>query len=188
MFKVYFELGLQHIADINAYDHILFIVALCSIYQIKEWKKILILVTAFTIGHSITLALAVLDLIQFPREVIETLIPITIIITCLFNIFFFEKQSTNKVSFNYLLALFFGFIHGMGFSNFLRSVILPGEENSLITQLFAFNVGIELGQLLIVICILMVSFFALSILGIKQRYWNWLVSGITILIAINLLW
>ena len=177
LFQTYLELGFKHIADIAAYDHILFIVALCAIYQISEWKKVAILVTAFTIGHSITLALSVLDLITFPKKTIELLIPVTIFVTCLYNILVSNINTSNsifnkKISLNYIFAMFFGLIHGMGFSNFLKAMLMPGEENQLVKQLFAFNIGIELGQLLIVGIILIVSFIALNLIKIRQFYWN----------------
>ena len=202
LFSTYMELGFKHISDPKAYDHIVFIIALCAIYRLSEWKKVAILVTAFTIGHSITLALAALEIITFPGHIIEMLIPITILITCLYNVVFkkeklevdniFKKKTTEEesifnrqLSINYLFALFFGLIHGMGFSNFFRS--LHGDESSIIKPLFAFNIGLELGQLLIVIKILVWSYFAMEIFKVKQREWNLFVSGAAAGIAITLL-
>ena len=192
LFQTYLELGFKHISDINAYDHILFIVALCAIYKISEWKKVAILVTAFTIGHSITLALAALDIITFPKKTIELLIPITIILTCLYNIFGTKNQSKDSIfnkniNINYGFAMFFGLIHGMGFSNFLKAMLMPGEENQLVKQLFAFNIGIELGQLMIVAIILIVSFVAFNLLKIKQNNWNIGLSTIVGLMSVKLL-
>ena len=192
LFQTYLELGFKHISDINAYDHILFIVALCAIYKISEWKKVAILVTAFTIGHSITLALAALDIITFPKKTIELLIPITIILTCLYNIFGTKNQSKDSIfnkniNINYGFAMFFGLIHGMGFSNFLKAMLMPGEENQLVKQLFAFNIGIELGQLMIVAIILIVSFVAFNLLKIKQNNWNIGLSTIVGLMSLKLL-
>ena len=193
IFQTYLTLGFEHISDIKAYDHILFLVALCAIYRFSEWKKVLILVTAFTIGHSITLALAALDIISFPSKIIEFLIPVTILITSLFNVLKTEDLENRhalfnkKINFNYLFALFFGTIHGMGFSNFLRSAIMPGEENTLVAQLLAFNIGVELGQLMIVAIILAIAFLALNIIGVKQRSWNLFVSGAAAGIAIILM-
>ena len=177
LFTTYLELGFEHISDIKAYDHILFIVALCAIYTLKEWKHVLILVTAFTIGHSVTLALASLDVVKFPSNVVEFLIPVTIFLTALFNLR--QKDATAEmissrkmVNLNYLLALFFGLIHGMGFSNFLRSSLMPGKESQLVQQLFAFNVGIELGQIMIVLIILGLSFIALNLMKVNRRDWT----------------
>ena len=194
MFKIYLELGFEHLVDINAYDHMLFLVALCAIYRLSEWRKVLILVTAFTIGHSLTLGLAVLDLIEVPKNLVELLIPITIIITCLYNIYksgdevsVEENLFSRSLNLNYLFALFFGFIHGMGFSSFLKSTLMPGEENQLIGQLLAFNIGIELGQLIIVAIILSITFVFLNLLKVSQKWWTRVVSIITALVALQLL-
>ena len=191
LFQTYLELGFKHISDIRAYDHILFIVALCAIYKISEWKKVAILATAFTIGHSITLALAALDVISFPKKTIELLIPVTIMLTCLYNIFATKNYKSDsifnkKININYSFAMFFGLIHGMGFSNFLKATLMPGEENQLVKQLFAFNLGIELGQLLIVAIILIVSFIAFNLIKIRQNYWNIGLSTVVGLMAAKL--
>ncbi len=192
MFQTYLEMGFDHISDIDAYDHILFLVALCAIYRLAEWKKILILVTAFTIGHSITLALAAFEVISFPSNIIEFLIPVTILITSLYNVLStanLELEGTfdRKITTNYAFALFFGLIHGMGFSNFLRAMIMPGQEEELVPQLLAFNIGVELGQLLIVGCILALSFVVLSIFRAKQREWTLFVSGAAAGVALLLM-
>lgn len=192
MFQTYLEMGFDHISDIDAYDHILFLVALCAIYRLAEWKKILILVTAFTIGHSITLALAAFEIISFPSNIIEFLIPVTILITSLYNVFStanLELEGTfdRKITTNYVFALFFGLIHGMGFSNFLRAMIMPGQEKELVPQLLAFNIGVELGQLLIVGCILALSFVVLSLFRAKQREWTLFVSGAAAGVALLLM-
>ncbi len=184
VFSTYLQLGFEHIADLNGYDHILFIVALCAIYRLSEWRKVALLVTAFTIGHSITLALAALDIIPINAAWIEFLIPVTIFLTALYNVLFHrfdsgltEKTFARNLNFNYLFALVFGLIHGMGFSNFFRSLIMPGETGQLVTQLFAFNVGVELGQLAIVAVILLVSGLAFYVFRIPQRDWNLFISG-----------
>ncbi len=193
IFTTFLTLGFEHISDIKAYDHILFLVALCAIYRLTEWKKVLFLVTAFTIGHSITLALAALDVISFSTKIVEFLIPVTILITSLFNVIKQDKGQeeatffNKKINLNYLFALFFGTIHGMGFSNFLRSTIMPGEEDTLISQLLAFNIGVELGQLMIVAIILALAFLALNIFKVKQREWNLFVSGAAAGVAIILM-
>jgi hypothetical protein len=197
-FSIYAKIGFHHIADITAYDHILFVIALCAIYKLSEWKRVAILVTAFTIGHSVTLALAALDVITFPKDVIELLIPVTIVLTCLYNIFSRTNQPragkltpskiaylTRQIMVNYFFAFFFGLIHGMGFSNYLKSVL--DADESLVWLLFAFNVGLELGQLMIVAIILMIAFIALDILKVKQRIWNVVVSSAVGFMAICLI-
>lgn len=155
-FWMFFELGREHIADLSGYDHILFIAALCIGYLPKDWKKILILVTAFTVGHSITLALSALDAVTVSAEWIEFLIPVTIMITALINILRKDAERKQRVvSLEFLLASFFGLIHGLGFSNYLKSLL--GRDTSIINQLLAFNIGLEIGQLLIVVAVLLLS-------------------------------
>ena len=174
MFSVYLQLGFEHILDLKAYDHILFIIALCAIYRVAEWRKILILVTAFTIGHSLTLALSALRIVNLPADLIEFLIPLTILITALYNVLR-KAEASQRVLWNYFLALFFGLIHGLGFSNYFRALL--GQEENIIGPLFAFNVGVELGQLLIVAIIMAVSFVVMNVFKAKQRDWTLFISG-----------
>lgn len=168
-FSLYFGLGRDHILDyINGYDHILFVLALCAIYLVRDWKKILILVTAFTIGHSITLALATLNIISVNSDFIEFLIPLTIFITSFSNLFRKEGSIDNsKVQINYVFALFFGLIHGLGFSNFLRSLL--GKESQIVSPLLAFNLGLELGQIIVVTLFLAISYLFVDLMKISRR-------------------
>jgi len=176
LFELYFKLGLQHIADLKGYDHILFILILCAVYSFKEWRRVLILVTAFTIGHSLTLALATLDLIRMDGEVIEFLIPLTIFITALANVLTKnQKVSSFHHYLKYSAALFFGLIHGLGFSNYLRSLL--GSEKGLLLPLFSFNIGIEVGQVLIVSVIMLLTFLLVDLLKFPRRDWHILLSG-----------
>jgi hypothetical protein len=176
LFELYFTLGLQHIADLKGYDHILFILILCAVYKLKDWKRVLILVTAFTIGHSLTLALATLNLVRVDGDVIEFLIPLTIFITALFNVIG-RKQQVSRLqhSLKYGAALFFGLIHGLGFSNYLRSLL--GTERGLALPLFSFNVGIEVGQILIVAVIMLFSKGVVDLLRMPAREWHLVLSG-----------
>ena len=187
-FGIYFELGMDHILDVKGYDHILFIIALCAIYILRDWRKVLILVTAFTIGHSITLALATMRIVNFDSEVIEFLIPVTILLTAVINIFKKERTlETSKIQTNYILALFFGLIHGLGFSNFLRSML--GKDSSIVSQLLAFNIGLEVGQIIIVAVFLFISFILVDIFGAKRRDWRLIISsavgGIALMLMIE---
>ena len=174
-FQFYLKLGFNHIANFNGYDHILFLVVLCAVYQLKQWKKIIILVTAFTIGHSITLFLVSFDIFSIPSRYVKLLIPITIMITSLHNIRSIEKIKISNMSKNYFLALFFGLIHGMDFSNYFKALIMSPEE--IIIPLLAFNIGLEIGQFLIVFVIVLISYVFLSVLKIKYYSWNLFVSG-----------
>jgi hypothetical protein len=184
LFQTYLQLGFEHISDLKGYDHILFIVALCAIYRIGEWRKVALLVTAFTLGHSVTLALASLDILPINTAWIEFLIPVTIVVTALYNVLVhrFEREIEedtlgSRVRMNYAFAAVFGLIHGMGFSNFFRAMVAPGEHNKLVKQLLAFNIGVEIGQLLIVGFILLASLLAFNLAQIKQREWNLFISG-----------
>ena len=185
-FGLYYGLGLDHILDVNGYDHILFVIALCALYQSSDWKKVLILVTAFTIGHSVTLALATLRIVIVNPDLIEFLIPVTILFTAVSNLFIKEgKVAEGKIWRNYLYAGFFGLIHGLGFSNYLRALL--GQDETIITQLFAFNVGLEVGQIIIVALFMVISFIMVSIAGVSRRDWKMIVSSAVGGIAITIL-
>jgi len=185
-FKLYFELGMEHILDVRGYDHILFVVALTTIYQLKDWRRVFILVTAFTIGHSITLALATLHVIKFNADLIEFLIPVTIFFTAVANLLRKRAEhSTKKIQLNYWLALIFGLIHGMGFSNYLRSLL--GSDTTIFTQLLAFNVGLEMGQIIIVLSFMVLSFLFVDIIGISKRDWKLIISSGVAAIATTLM-
>lgn len=166
-FGVYFSLGRQHIADIKGLDHILFIVALCCRYTYQDWKKLLVLITSFTLGHSLTLALSTLNIVHVKTQWIETLIPITIIITCISNLFVKKFAFKTNYPLIYFVALFFGLIHGLGFSNYLKSLL--GRDESIFTQLFAFNIGLEAGQLTIVATFLLITFICIQLIKLNRR-------------------
>ncbi|RZS95222.1 HupE/UreJ family protein [Cecembia calidifontis] len=184
-FQLYFQLGIQHILDLDGFDHILFVVALCAIYILRDWKKIIILVTAFTVGHSLTLALATLNLIKVDTDLVEFLIPVTIGITALSNILK-PKPSTGKgLQINYLFALFFGLIHGLGFSNYLRSLL--GKEASLFEPLLAFNIGLEVGQLVIVAIFMTAAGILNGIIGVNRRDWALVISSIVMGMSIMMM-
>lgn len=186
-FWIHMKLGINHILDPKGIDHMLFIIALCAIYKLTDLKKIAILVTAFTVGHSVTLLLSSLEMVKVNATLIETLIPITIILTGLYNIVFYNKsQSKKKVSYNYILALGFGLIHGMGFSNFFRAIMM-GDDNNILWPLFAFNVGIEVGQLIIVAVLMIVLLLFSKVFKLKHKFWNYGLSSICGLVALYLL-
>ena len=171
----YLELGFRHISDLAGYDHILFLIVLCAIYQLHQWKTLLVLVTAFTVGHSITLALTSFSVISIKSEVIEFLIPMTIIATAIHNLFIRSTSEISGHTRSYWMALFFGFIHGMGFANYFRALLM--DESSILIPLLGFNLGIELGQLLFVLLVLGVAYVVTNWLKMPQRDWNTFVSG-----------
>jgi hypothetical protein len=189
-FQAYLQLGFEHITDSNGYDHILFIIALCTIYTLVDWRKVLILVTAFTLGHSVTLALATLGIVSIRPDIIELLIPITILFTAAIN--FFNKSSKNsfgaserKTTSRYPIALVFGFIHGLGFSNYLRALL--GKQAEIWKPLLGFNIGLELGQLIIVFIFLLIAFAATELLKVSKLSWNLVLSGIIFGMALSLI-
>lgn len=193
-FAVYFRLGIEHIADIRGYDHILFIAALTVAYSLLEWRRLLILVTAFTLGHSITLALATVGAVSVNTELIEFLIPATILITSVFNIADSRsasegadagRRARRHQAILYILAGGFGLIHGLGFSSFLRAVL--GGEESIVVPLFAFNVGLEIGQILIVAVLFLLGALLIRFAGMARRDWLLIVSGAAGGIAITLM-
>ena len=173
-FPLYFQLGWEHILDWQGYDHILFVCALCGVYILRDWRTVLWLVTAFTIGHSITLALSALQIIRLPTDLIEFLIPITIVVTTLANIFF-KNNTSADIQFKYLIAILFGLIHGLGFSNYLKSML--GRNTNILAELFSFNLGLEAGQILIVLFILILSFIITEIGKAPRREWNLFLSS-----------
>jgi hypothetical protein len=183
-FKLYLEIGFQHIANLRGIDHILFILALTIRFQFDDWRKVLILVTAFTIGHSITLALSVLNLVNYSAKWIEFLIPVTILITAFSNLFIKKFVFKTKFPIIYFLALFFGLVHGLGFSNYLKSIL--GKDQSIISQLLAFNLGLELGQLMIVFFILLISFIFVTIIKINRREFLLFISAAIFALALNM--
>lgn len=188
-FFTYFKLGYQHITDLGGYDHMLFIVALCAIYSLENWKQILWVVTFFTIGHSITLALSVTNVVSVNSDLIEFLIPITIFITSISNLFvketksIFDKQPTPY--FRYFLTLFFGLIHGLGFSNYLKSLL--GKSLSVVSELFSFNIGLEIGQLVIVLIFMLLTYIFTNILNVKRREMSLVVSAFVAGVTVSLI-
>lgn len=182
LFQLYLELGFKHIVNIYGCDHIVFILALCAGYEFSQLKKVLILITAFTIGHSVTLALSTLKIILIPANIIEFLIPVTILITAISNLLPLTNQKYQMV---YIIALVFGLIHGMGFSNYLKELL--GKENSIITPLFAFNIGLEIGQIVILFIYFLVLFLSLKLVKLKYDFWRIFISGAAFGISASLI-
>ena len=172
-FLFYLQLGWEHIISKDALDHQLFILALIAIFSFRDWKKVLILVTAFTIGHSLTLVLSALDVFRFPSDWVEFLIPCTIVFTALDNIIF-SKNEKKLIQLNYYLALFFGLIHGMGFANSVRMML--ANEQDITLPLFGFNVGLELGQIVVVAIALFIHYIFSEVLKLSNKIWIYIIS------------
>jgi hypothetical protein len=181
-FLVYLRLGLTHIADLAGYDHILFIAALTAGYVASDWRRLVWLVTAFTLGHSITLALATLDLVRAPARLVEALIPLTILVTAGHTLMRRRELAADGRAAEparppvalYALATVFGLVHGLGFSSFLRRVL--GTEERIGWPLFAFNVGLEVGQLVIVGALLLLAAVAIRTPALGRTRWIAIVS------------
>ena len=180
-FSLWFITGLEHIADLKGYDHILFLLALCGVYTFQNWKNLLILITAFTIGHSTTLVLSSFDIIRFSSKWVEFLIPLTIVITGLLN---FNQPEKNKKRqwVNYAIALFFGLIHGMGFANTIRFMLASSQSISI--PLLGFNLGLEAGQIIVVALILTMAWLLVTKARLNKKVWTNLLSVIAVITAV----
>lgn len=174
MFYTYFELGWHHLLDPNAYDHLLFLLALSCLYVFADWRALLILVTAFTIGHTITLGLAAANIIRANARWIEFLIPCTIAATAISNLFI-RKYNFKGFNARYWLALAFGLIHGLGFANYLRSLL--GRSESLLVPLLGFNVGLEVAQIVVVLIIVALGQLLQRLATMNRREWVMFISG-----------
>lgn len=175
-FLKFLELGLYHIISFDGYDHMLFVVLLSLPFLFKDWKWLLILVSIFTLGHTLSLILGVYDIININVNVTEWLIPVTIFFTALYNIFTAGKSTQRRPYFMYGVVLFFGLIHGLGFANAFESMVSNSESTLL--SIVEFALGIEIGQLIIVFCALFLSFIAQNIVRFSNRDWVLVSSAI----------
>lgn len=185
-FWLYFNLGLHHVLDWQAYDHILFIIVLVAAYNFNDWLKVIWLITLFTLGHTISLALSTYNVIMVRGELVEFLIPLTILLTAIFNLFTAGKNPRNgKIQVLYFATLFFGIIHGLGFSTFFKSV--SANASSKILPLVEFALGIEAAQIIVVLVVLILSFIFQTIFRFSRRDWVMVISSIVIGFTIPML-
>lgn len=185
-FIFFLRQGIYHVLDWNAYDHLLFLIALAVIYEFRNWKKVLWLITLFTIGHTFTLILAAYKIVSVNSNWIEFLIPVTIIITAIVNILFVKSTTKNtKTNTNLIFALFFGLIHGLAFAGGFKMLI--GKAESKLIPLLEFALGIELAQLIVVFIVLLLGFIFQTIFRFSKRDWVLIVSSIVIGITIPIL-
>lgn len=179
-FLTYFNIGLRHVLDIYAYDHVLFLIALVTPYAFKDWKRVLVLVSLFTLGHTISLLLSVYGVLIIKSGLVEFLIPITILITALFHLFTAGKSGKQEsITFIALVTVFFGIIHGLGFSNYFKS-ILPGSASEKLLPSLEFALGIEVAQIIIVIAVLILSYIVQTFFRFSKRDWSLVLSAFVI--------
>nr|WP_294934927.1 HupE/UreJ family protein [uncultured Flavobacterium sp.] len=179
-FLTYFNIGLHHVLDIYAYDHVLFLIALVTPYAFKDWKRVLILVSLFTLGHTVSLLLSVYGVLYIKPGLVEFLIPITILITALFHLFTAGKSGKQEsITFIALVTVFFGIIHGLGFSNYFKS-ILPGSASEKLLPSLEFALGIEVAQIIIVIAVLIVSYIVQTFFRFSKRDWSLVLSAFVV--------
>ena len=175
-FMFFLQEGMNHVLDINAYDHVLFLIALAVIFSFQEWKKAISLISLFTLGHTITLLLAAYKIVSFSSEIIEFLIPVTILITCIFNIFSKKKKKMFlRGNLNLIFAFFFGLIHGLGFSGYFK-MLIGGTENKFI-PLLEFALGIEIAQILIIFAIFSMEAILAKYIKLSKREWILITSS-----------
>ena len=182
---LYFKMGLNHVLDFSAYDHILFLIVLAVVFSFHQLKKVLWLVTLFTIGHSLTLALSAFEILKIKTDIIEFLIPLTIFITGVVNIINSKKTSSKKDNTNLIFALFFGLIHGLGFSNYFKMMI--GQEENKLLPLIEFAFGIEVAQIIIVLGVLIIATILQTYLKVTKRDWILVCSSIVIGFSIQMM-
>ena len=186
-FWIYFNIGLKHVLNVCAYDHVLFLLALTVPYEFKNWKQILILVSFFTLGHTLALFLSVFNVIAIKANIVEFLIPITILVTALYNIIFSGKSSKkNTITFIGIITVFFGIVHGVGFSNYFNS-ILPGKATDKLLPLFEFALGIEVAQIFVVILSLLLAYIIQTLFKFSKRDWTLTVSAFIVGVVIPIL-
>lgn len=183
-FWLYIKLGLNHVLDWQAYDHILFLIVLVAAYTFSSWKKILILVTLFTVGHTISLLLASYNVVTVSSTWIELLIPITILIAAAYNLFTTGKnRDSESLGLFYVITIFFGLIHGFGFASYFKII----NDDNTILPLLEFALGIEIAQLVVVLLVLLLGFIFQTIFRFHKRDWVLVISSVVIGLVIPML-
>ncbi len=186
-FWIYYEIGLRHVLNIHAYDHVLFLIALTVPYAFKDWKRLLLLISLFTIGHTLALLLSVFGVVFIKVNFIEFLIPITILITAVFHLFTAGKSSkTESIGIIGFITLFFGIIHGLGFANYFKT-ILGGSPQSKLIPLGEFALGIESAQIVVVFVVLILSYIVQTVFRFSKRDWTLVMSSFIIGVVLPLI-
>lgn len=179
-FWIYFEVGMRHVLNLFSYDHVMFLIALSVPYVFKDWKKVLLLVSLFTVGHTLAMLLSVYEIIVVKVDIIEFLIPITILITAFFHLFTAGKSSKNEsISVIGVITLFFGIIHGLGFATYFKSII-GGASGSKLLPLLEFATGIEVAQVIVVLVSLIAAYCVQTLFRFSKRDWTLVMSSFVI--------
>lgn len=185
-FSLWFKTGVLHITDWQGYDHMLFLLITMGVFIWRDIKTVLTNITGFTVGHSITLILSTLEFIHYSSVLIEILIPTTIAISAILQLFTLNKTpSKNDQTIQFSIILIFGLIHGMGFSTLLKSML--GKEESIVQPLLAFNLGIEFGQILIVSILLTISTLCCKIWHIKSRDFKLFIAAFVLSLSLKMI-
>jgi hypothetical protein len=183
-FWLWFSTGVEHITDLSGYDHILFVSLLALAYCFKEWKHLVLMITAFTVGHSISLAVSVISNLQLCNELIEFFIAFSILITAVYHLWNIKKPNEQQSKFLYFIVVFFGLIHGLGFSFLLKAML--GAEESVTFPLIFFNLGLEVGQLLIVLGVVVLNFVMAFLFKIPFQVYRFILVSLIGLIALKM--
>ncbi len=185
-FWIYFNIGIKHVLNIGAYDHVLFLIALTIPYAFKDWRRLLLLISLFTVGHTLALVLSVYEIVYIKSNLIEFIIPITILVVAIFNLFTAGKNNKNEsISLIAFVTLFFGIIHGLGFSNYFKT-ILPGKSADKLLPLTEFALGIETAQIIVVFVVLIISYIVQTFFRFSKRDWTLVMSAFIIGVIIPL--
>ena len=179
-FWFYFDLGFDHVLDLGGLDHFYFLVALSLPFTFKNWRKLLLWVSLFTLGHSLSLLVTHFEWIKINSQWVEFLIPVTICITCFSILFEKEHAYLNGIWIN-LITLFFGLIHGFGFGRYFKMIANEGEA---VMALLEFALGVEFAQILIVLLVLMINDLVLRFFKIQSQKWQWIISSMVLSQAI----
>ena len=180
------EYGINHVLDINAYDHVLFLIVLTVPYLFKDWKRVLLLVSLFTLGHTLSLVLAAYNVVSVNGQLVEFLIPVTILIVALFNVFTAGKGAQKeRVGVLFFSTLFFGLIHGLGFAREFQ--ILVGRADNKFVTLIEFALGIEIAQVIIVFIVLFLGYVMQTVFRFTKRDWIMVVSAIVVGLVIPMI-
>lgn len=186
-FWIYFTLGLKHLYNINAYADILFLLALTVPYEFKSWKKILLLVSLFTAGHTIALMLSIFNIVTVKVSIVAFIILILLLITALYTIISTGKSNKkDSIVFIAILTSLFGIVHGLGFSNYFNSIV-QGKPTDKLVPLFESSLGFGVSQIVVIILALLLAYVIQTLLKFSKREWILIVSSFVVGVVIPMI-